>query len=34
MHGCEKIGAQIETDEALRSAWLAIKGALMEKTIY
>ena len=32
MHGCEKIGAQIETDEELRSAWLAIKGTLMEGT--
>ena len=32
MHGCEKIGAQIETDQELRSAWLAIKGTLMEGT--
>jgi chromosomal replication initiator protein len=28
MHGCEKIGAQIETDEQLRRDWLAIKGLL------
>jgi chromosomal replication initiator protein len=28
LHGCEKISAQIETDERLRSDWLAIKGTL------
>jgi chromosomal replication initiator protein len=28
MHGCEKIGAQIETDEQLRRDWLAIKELL------
>jgi chromosomal replication initiator protein len=28
MHGCEKIGAQIETDEQLRRDWLSIKGQL------
>jgi chromosomal replication initiator protein len=30
IHGCEKIGAQIETDEQLRHDWLAIKGLLSE----
>ncbi len=30
LHGCEKIGAQIETDEQLRRDWLAIKEALAE----
>ena len=30
MHGCEKIGAQIETDEKLRRDWLAIKQMLSE----
>lgn len=32
MHGCEKIGAQIETDEQLRRDWLAIKQMLSEET--
>jgi len=32
LHGCEKIGAQIETDEHLRRDWLAIKGRLAEGT--
>ncbi len=30
LHGCEKIGAQIETDEQLRRDWLAIKQLLSE----
>jgi chromosomal replication initiator protein len=30
LHGCEKIGAQIETDEQLRRDWLAIKQVLSE----
>ena len=30
MHGCEKIGAQIESDEDLRRNWLAIKEALSD----
>jgi chromosomal replication initiator protein len=30
IHGCEKIGVQIETDEQLRRDWLAIKGILSE----
>jgi chromosomal replication initiator protein len=30
LHGCEKIGAQIETDEQLRRDWLAIKEILAE----
>lgn len=30
MHGCEKIGTQIETDEQLRRDWLAIKQMLSE----
>ncbi len=30
MHGCEKIGSQIDIDEQLRSDWLAIKGRLSE----
>jgi chromosomal replication initiator protein len=30
MHGCEKIGSQIETDDLLRRDWLAIKGILSE----
>lgn len=30
MHGCEKIGAQIETDEQLRRDWVAIKQVLSE----
>jgi chromosomal replication initiator protein len=30
MHGCEKIGVQIEADEQLRRDWLAIKGRLSE----
>ncbi len=30
LHGCEKIGAQIETDEQLRRNWLAIKQMLSE----
>ena len=34
LHGCEKIGAQIETDEQLRRDWLAIKGVLSEGTAY
>jgi chromosomal replication initiator protein len=31
MHGCEKIAAQIETDEQLRRDWLAIKEILGER---
>jgi len=31
LHGCEKIGTQIETDEHLRRDWLAIRQALMER---
>lgn len=31
LHGCEKIGSQIELDEQLRSDWLAIKGRLSER---
>jgi chromosomal replication initiator protein len=34
IHGCVKIGAQIETDEQLRRDWLAIKGVLSEGTGY
>jgi chromosomal replication initiator protein len=34
LHGCEKIGAQIETDEQLRRDWLAIKGTLSEGAVY
>jgi chromosomal replication initiator protein len=30
MHGCETIGARIETDEQLRRDWLAIKQTLSE----
>jgi chromosomal replication initiator protein len=30
MHGCDKIGTQIETDEQLRRDWLAIKQMLSE----
>ncbi len=30
LHGCNKIEAQIEADEALRRDWLAIKGRLSE----
>ena len=30
LHGCTKIGNQIEADEALRRDWLAIKGKLSE----
>jgi chromosomal replication initiator protein len=30
IHGCEKIGAQIESDEQLRRDWLAIKNMLSE----
>jgi len=30
LHGCEKISAQIETDEQLRRDWLAIKEMLAE----
>ncbi|MFN2225131.1 MAG: chromosomal replication initiator protein DnaA [Anaerolineae bacterium] len=30
IHGCEKISAQIETDEALRRDWLSIKTRLSE----
>ncbi len=30
MHGCETIGARIETDEQLRRDWLAIKQALAD----
>ncbi|MGD2205313.1 MAG: chromosomal replication initiator protein DnaA, partial [Anaerolineae bacterium] len=30
LHGCEKIGTMIETDEQLRRDWLAIKGMLSE----
>jgi len=30
IHGCEKIGTQIESDEDLRRAWLAIKEALSD----
>jgi chromosomal replication initiator protein len=33
LHGCEKIGSQIETDEHLRRDWLAIRQVLMERTI-
>jgi chromosomal replication initiator protein len=33
LHGCEKIGTQIETDEHLRRDWLAIRQALMERAI-
>jgi chromosomal replication initiator protein len=32
IHGCEKIGTQIETDEQLRRDWLAIKQVLSEGT--
>jgi chromosomal replication initiator protein len=32
MHGCERIGAQIETDEKLRRDWLAIKQMLSESS--
>jgi len=31
MHGCEKIGTEIETDEALRRDWLTIKERLSER---
>ena len=31
LHGCEKIGSQIETDEKLRRDWLAIKQRLSER---
>jgi chromosomal replication initiator protein len=34
LHGCAKIGAQIETDEQLRRDWLAIKGVLSEGAAY
>ncbi len=30
LHGCDKIGAQIETDEQLRRDWLRIKQTLSE----
>jgi chromosomal replication initiator protein len=30
IHGCDKIAAQIEADEALRRDWLAIKASLSE----
>jgi chromosomal replication initiator protein len=30
LHGCEKIGSQIETDERLRRDWLYIKQRLSE----
>jgi chromosomal replication initiator protein len=30
MHGCEKIGNQIESDQQLRRDWLAIKQMLSE----
>jgi chromosomal replication initiator protein len=30
LHGCEKIGAQIDTDEKLRRDWLAIKEVLSQ----
>jgi chromosomal replication initiator protein len=30
LHGCEKIGAQIETDDQLRRDWLAIKELLSD----
>ncbi len=30
LHGCEKIGTQIESDEDLRRHWLAIKEALFD----
>jgi len=30
LHGCEKIGSQIETDDQLRRDWLAIKEMLSE----
>jgi chromosomal replication initiator protein len=33
LHGCEKIGTQIETDEHLRRDWLAIRQVLMENTV-
>ncbi len=32
LHGCEKIGSQIETDEQLRRDWLTIKQMLSEAT--
>ncbi|NIV33614.1 MAG: hypothetical protein GWN58_30460 [Anaerolineae bacterium] len=31
LHGCEKIGSQIETDERLRRDWLTIKQRLSER---
>jgi chromosomal replication initiator protein len=31
LHGCEKIGTQIETDEQLRRDWLTIKQVLSEE---
>ncbi|MFN2185759.1 MAG: helix-turn-helix domain-containing protein, partial [Anaerolineae bacterium] len=30
LHGCDKIGTQIETDEKLRRDWLTIKQRLSE----
>lgn len=33
MHGCEKISAQMETDEQLRRDCLAIKGVLSQSTV-
>ncbi len=33
LHGCEKIGSQIETDEHLRRDWLAIRQSLSEQTV-
>ena len=32
LHGCDKIGHEIETDEELRRDWLAIKERLSEET--
>jgi len=33
LHGCEKIAAQIESDEKLRRDWLAIKQSLAEQDV-
>jgi chromosomal replication initiator protein len=32
MHGCKKVGSQIETDDQLRRHWLAIKQTLAQST--
>ena len=32
MHGCEKIGTQIETDEKLRRDWLSIRERLSQRS--